>query len=116
MEEDYFNLRKTKIPPFVPPKEKNDAEGGGENGDAGGEGVQPSQDVAMPDADGEVEEDPEDPEPKMRGAEAVEKRIEKVVQELKESGTVDVNDEVEFGIRKVRLDLLILTFHARGCC
>lgn len=105
MEDEYYELRKTRIPPFVPPKEKTDTEGAGENGEANAEPPSPSQDVAMPDVNGEVEEDPEDPEPKMRGTEAVEKRIEKVIQELQESGTVDVNDEVEFGIKKVRLHL-----------
>lgn len=68
----------------------------------------------MPDVNGEVEEDPEDPEPKMRGTEAVEKRIEKVIQELQESGTVDVNDEVEFGIKKVRLHLCFYSTSASG--
>lgn len=80
----------------------------------------------MPDVDGEVEEDPEDPEPKERGTEAIERRIEKLVQELRESGAVDVNDEVEFGMRKVRLrlnrlqdvldrDLFFTVFWGVGC-
>ena len=46
------------------------------------------------------EEEPE--EPKERGSDAVERRIEKVMSELRDQGLVDVNDEQVYEERKVR--------------
>lgn len=48
----------------------------------------------------EAEEGPE--EPKERGSDAVERRIEKVMSELRDQGLVDVNDEQAYEERKVR--------------
>jgi hypothetical protein len=46
-----------------------------------------------------IEED--DPEPKENGSDAVERRIEKVMTDLREQGHVDANDEKAYEARKV---------------
>jgi hypothetical protein len=43
----------------------------------------------------------DDPEPKERGSEAIERRIEKVVSELCDQGLVDVHDEKGYEAKKV---------------
>lgn len=48
-----------------------------------------------------LDQDSDEDAPKSRGSEAVERRIEKVILELKESGAVDVMNEKEFEARKV---------------
>ncbi|KAI0035628.1 hypothetical protein K488DRAFT_42774 [Vararia minispora EC-137] len=66
--------------------------------------------------------DLEDPEPKERGSEAVERRIEKIMEELKEVGKVGVEDEREYALKKntVSLDLYLAylraTFHTCYYC
>jgi hypothetical protein len=50
--------------------------------------------------DSSLDQYPDDDGPKSRGSEAVERRIEKVISELKESG-VDVMNEREFEAKKV---------------
>ncbi|KAJ2923984.1 hypothetical protein H1R20_g13116, partial [Candolleomyces eurysporus] len=59
-----------------------------------------------------VEED--EPEPKENGSEAVERRIEKVMSELRDQGLVDVNNEKEYEERKtvVALDLYLAYLRA----
>ena len=52
-------------------------------------------------ADSNPDQDPDEDAPKSRGSEAVERRIEKVISELKESGAVDVMGEREFEATKV---------------
>lgn len=56
-----------------------------------------------------LDQDFDEDAPKSRGSEAVERRIEKVISELKESGTVDAMSEKEFEARKdaIALDLYI---------
>jgi len=61
---------------------------------------QPTEDTLM--ADGSPEHDPDEDAPKSRGSEAVERRIEKVISDLKESGAVDVMNEREFEAKKVK--------------
>ncbi|TFK43085.1 hypothetical protein BDQ12DRAFT_674366 [Crucibulum laeve] len=56
--------------------------------------------MAPPDA-----EEEEDPDPKERGTDAVERRIEKVMGEMREQGLVDVNDEKEYEAKKTVLAL-----------
>lgn len=48
-----------------------------------------------------LDRDPDEDAPKSRGSEAVERRIEKVISELTEGGTVDMMSEREFEARKV---------------
>ena len=60
----------------------------------------PAEDTLM--TDGSLDQDSEEDAPKSRGSEAVERRIEKVISDLKESGAVDVMNEREFEARKVR--------------
>lgn len=61
-----------------------------------GEGPKPTQnDANMPPPEDE------DPEPKERGSDAVERRIEKVMSDMREQGLVDINDEKAFEAKKV---------------
>ena len=60
----------------------------------------PAEDALM--IDSSLDQDPEEDAPKSRGSEAVERRIEKAISDLKESGAVDVMNEREFEARKVR--------------
>jgi hypothetical protein len=75
---------------------------------ANGEAQQDQQgDQPMSSAvEGEGEE--EDPEPKESGGEAVERRIEKVMAELRDRGLVDANDEQAYEAKKV--SCLVLLF------
>ena len=57
-------------------------------------------------ADASLDQDPDEDAPKSRGSEAVERRIEKVISELKESGAVDVMNERAFEAKKVQFHLL----------
>jgi len=43
----------------------------------------------------------DDPEPKERGVDAVERRIEKVMADMKDQGLIDVNDEKAYHAKKV---------------
>ena len=52
--------------------------------------------------DGSLDQDPDEDAPKSRGSEAAERRIEKLISELKESGAVDVMSEREFEAKKVK--------------
>ena len=52
--------------------------------------------------DGSLDQDPDEDTPKSRGSEAVERRIEKLISELKESSAVDVMSEREFEAKKVK--------------
>jgi hypothetical protein len=63
-----------------------------------------TQDTLM--ANGSLDQDPDEDAPKSRGSEAVERRIEKVISELKESTGVDVMNEKEFEAKKVKFHLL----------
>lgn len=59
-----------------------------------------TEDVTMADGPA-VEEEEEEDEPKERGSDAVERRIEKVMSEMRDQGLVDVNDEKAFQAKKV---------------
>ncbi|KAF8164885.1 hypothetical protein B0H34DRAFT_687006 [Crassisporium funariophilum] len=50
-------------------------------------------------------DDEEDPEPKERGSDAVERRIEKIMMDMREQGLVDVNDEKAYEAKKVVVSL-----------
>lgn len=98
LEEEAAILRKTKLQ--KQPAADQTAEGG-----EGGDGQDSKGDVAM--ADGQVEEDEED-EPKERGSDAVERRIEKVMGEMRDQGLVDTDDEKAFQDKKVGGHRLVL--------
>lgn len=53
----------------------------------------------------EFEEEDDDTEPKERGSDAVERRIEKCMADLRDQGLVDVNDEKVYEAKKVRTPL-----------
>jgi hypothetical protein len=67
----------------------------GENGQA-----EQKEDAFMTDGQAPGEEEEEE-EPKERGSEAVEKRIEKTMAEIRDQGLVDVDDEKALQARKV---------------
>lgn len=70
-------------------------------------GTQPGPTDDTPMADGSLDHDPDDDGPKSRGSEAVERRVEKIISELKASGAVDVMSEREFEAKKVRFTFLL---------
>lgn len=95
LEDEAATLRKNKaqfMPAKVPAAEPAD----GEDGQS-----EQKDDVAM--ADGQAPADDDDDDPKERGSEAVERRIEKVMSELQDQGVIDVNDDVAFQAKKVCL-------------
>ncbi|KZT12870.1 uncharacterized protein LAESUDRAFT_689788 [Laetiporus sulphureus 93-53] len=100
LEEEYETLRKMKIPP----KQET-------NGDASVNGEAEQPDVGMGEA--AVSED-EESEPRERGSEAVERRIEKIMADLKEHGQVDTADEKALEAKKavVSLDLYLAYLRA----
>jgi hypothetical protein len=71
--------------------------------DAAVEGVkdetETKEDISM--ADDQAREEDIDDEPKERGSEAVERRVEKVLTEMREQGLVDINDEKALQAKKV---------------
>ncbi|KAJ6627363.1 hypothetical protein B0H10DRAFT_1994098 [Mycena sp. CBHHK59/15] len=78
-----------------------------------GDAIQPNSesDVAM---EALEEEEEEEPEPRERGCDAVERRIEKVMADLRQQGLVDVNDDKAYEVKKtmVSLDLYIAYLRA----
>ena len=92
LEAEYETLRKMKV------ETKPET-----NGDATENGTSQPADVAMTDADGESAEDAE---PLERGSDAVERRIEKIMAELREQNVLDFSDEKAVEARRVRDCLL----------
>ncbi|KAJ6567356.1 hypothetical protein DFH09DRAFT_1034534 [Mycena vulgaris] len=62
----------------------------------------------------EAAEEEDEPEPRERGCDAVERRIEKVMADLRQQGLVDVNDDKAYEVKKttVSLDLYIAYLRA----
>lgn len=87
LEDQAAKLRAAKIVPLKAPAVKQDGEGVKAEGS---------------DADMTAPED-EDPEPKEPGSNAVERRIEKVMSDMRDQGLVDINDERVYEEKKVRL-------------
>ena len=88
LEDEAIRLAATKTPPVGAPLKQLTE---GENGDA-------AADTTM----NQPEEESE-PLPKERGSDAVERRIQTVMNELKEQGVVDPNDEKAFEAKLVRV-------------
>lgn len=65
----------------------------------------PAGDTLTADSNLDQDQDPDEGAPKSRGSEAVERRIEKLIFELKESCAVDVMNGREFEAKKVRFHL-----------
>jgi len=61
--------------------------------------AKPEEDAITAPPEESVEE--EDPEPRECGSEAVERRVEKIMVDLREQGLVDVNNEREYIEKKV---------------
>lgn len=109
LEDQAAELRAFKPPVTLPsvPAASSDQDGtggAGEEGAASNNGnMKPEEqdaEMAAPDQEGggiHVEEE----EPKERGSDAVERRIEKVLSDMEDQGLVDVNDERAFKEKKV---------------
>jgi hypothetical protein len=87
LEDEAAKLRSVKLP-LPPPAFTNGDDTGVKKEDS---------DVTMTVPDEEDEES----EPKERGSDAVERRIEKVMADLREQGVIDVNDEKAYEEKKV---------------
>ncbi|KAF9815549.1 hypothetical protein IEO21_04549 [Rhodonia placenta] len=98
LEDEYEKLRKMKV-------EKTDV-----NGTSNAIGAE-NPDTVMTDAT-DAEED--DPEPRERGSEAVERRVEKIMADLRDQGLVDASDEKALEAKKtvVSLDLYLAYLRA----
>ncbi|KAF8883425.1 hypothetical protein BD779DRAFT_1612279 [Infundibulicybe gibba] len=108
LEEEAFRLRKAKVTPVAPPNAD-----GADVSDVQGDTV-----MAAPDA-----EDIEDnAEPLERGSDAVERRIQKLMEDLREQGLIDPENEKPYEEKKtvVSLDLYLAylraAFHACYYC
>ena len=91
LEDEYDRVRRPPPRDDAPPQDGSlapDAQSG------------PTEDTHMP--DDSLDQDPDEDAPKPRGSEAVERRIEKVISELRDSSAVDVMNEREFEAKKVK--------------
>lgn len=86
LEDEAARVRSAQVPLLNAPKVDDDETQGTEQSD-----------VAMVPPDVEDEE----PEPLERGSAAVERRIEKVMADLRDQGLVDINDEKAYEEKKV---------------
>lgn len=93
LEAEHDNLRKMKFEP------KTDINGTSEEAN----GTVEQQDAPMATTD----VDEEDPEPRERGSDAVERRIEKVMADLREQNAIDFGDEKAVEDRRVRSEIAI---------
>jgi hypothetical protein len=91
LEDEAAALRKTKLSAKDPAIEGVE----GENGQS-----ELKEDDSMADGQNSGEGDDND-EPKERGSEAVERRIEKIMAEMQDQGLVDINDEKALQAKKV---------------
>jgi len=91
LEDEYDRIRRPP-PPDYPTPQDGSAEPSVPSGS--------TEDTLM--VDGSLDQDPDEDAPKSRGSEAVERRIEKLISELKDSGAVDVMSEREFEAKKVK--------------
>jgi hypothetical protein len=94
LEDEAAALRKTKITDL---SAKDSALEGieGENSQ-----TERKEDVSMADGQNSGQGDDDD-EPKERGSDAVERRIEKIMAEMRDQGLVDINDEKALQAKKV---------------
>ena len=107
LEDQAAELRAFKPPPAsasVPAGsgDQNGTAGPGEEGVVNSNGKAEEQDAEMtaPDEGGGATVEEEE-EPKERGSDAVERRIEKFISDMRDQGLVDVNDEKVFKEKKV---------------
>jgi len=97
LEDEAATLRRLKVRTVAAPPRDDAAEA-----NKGVEGSQDSKDVVMLDFD--AGEDQDDPEPSERGSDAVERRIEKIMAEMRDQGLIDINDETAYNAKKVSDD------------
>lgn len=69
---------------------------------AGGEDVKTEEGDMIPAST----DDDDDPEPKERGSDATERRIEKVMADMRDQGLIDINDEKAYELKKVEKHIL----------
>ena len=123
LEEQAAELRAFKPPPpasaSVPAGLSNQdgAGGAGEEGVVSSNGTakpeEQDAEMAAPDRGPTTEEEEE--EPKERGSDAVERRIEKLISDMRDQGLVDVNDEKAFQEKKVGF-VVFLIFDLHVTC
>lgn len=87
LEDEAAKLRSVKLPLPQPASTNGD--------DAGVKKEDSDATMAAPD------EEDEEAEPRERGSDAVERRIEKIMVDLREQGVIDVNDEKAYEEKKV---------------
>ena len=97
LEDEYNRVRRPPPRDDVPPQD-------GSLGSGAQSGL--TEDAHMVDVS--LDQDPDEDAPKARGSEAAERRIKKVISELKESGAVDVMNEREFEANKVKFHPLLV--------
>ena len=108
LEDQAAELRAFKPPPPATapvPAGSGDQDGTGGAGEEGavssnGTAKPEEQDAEMAAPDGGSTAEEEE-EPKERGSDAVERRIEKLISDMRDQGLVDVNDEKAFQEKKV---------------
>jgi hypothetical protein len=88
LEDEAAKLRSVKLP-LAPPAVTN--------GDDAGVKKEENSDAIM----GAPDDEDEEPEPKERGSDVVERRIEKIMADLREQGVINVNDERAYEEKKV---------------
>lgn len=117
LEEEHERVKKPLPPPEKKPEEPL-ADGAVPDGVDESDPAPPPEDTVMADAEPQEVEAEEYDEPKEKGSEAVERRIEKIIADLVESGSVDVNDETELEQRRVSLAaffIFMLSCWSSGC-
>lgn len=118
LENEYNQLRTAKIPPagaaIVPPPSENAAENA--------EKTEPTDgDVKMEEEQQQPSEEEPEPEPRESGSTAVERRVERLLSDFRESGALDGDNEKALEAKKVRtpsrqLFAWVLTTHCRADC
>jgi len=104
LEDEAAALRKTKL--SVKDRAIEGVEG--ENGQS-----EQKEDASMADGQNSGEGDDDD-EPKERGSEAVERRIEKIMAEMRDQGLVDINDEKALQAKKTEVSLDLYLAYLRA--
>ncbi|KAF9076653.1 hypothetical protein BDP27DRAFT_1313687 [Rhodocollybia butyracea] len=102
LEEEAATLRKMKSKDFAPPKPEEEALMEEKNLD---------NVVVDVDVDGEEEEEEEPPE---RGSDAVDRRIEKVMADMRDQGLVDMNDEDAYEVKRTEVSLDLYLAYLRA--
>lgn len=99
LEEEYERVKRP-----LPEEKKVIPTDGAEEGTNGSDTAAHHEDAIMAEVEPQLQTEAEpddDSEPKEKGSEAVERRIENIMNDLRESGTIDVNNEKELEEKRV---------------